>query len=86
MLFCWVLVKTTRVMLPANVQWKNLLGAAVLAGIGFTMSIFISNLAFTNVQLVSYAKVSVLIASLTATVIGLLILFNTKRAAVEGEG
>lgn len=83
LLFCWVLVKLSRVNLPANVQWKNLLGAAVLAGIGFTMSIFISNLAFAEAQTISYAKVSVLIASLTATILGLLILFSTKRGPAE---
>lgn len=83
LLFCWLLVKFAKVGLPNNVQWKNLLGAAVLAGIGFTMSIFISNLAFADGPTISYAKVSVLIASLIATILGLLILFNTKRIAEE---
>jgi len=78
-LFCWLLVKLTKIGLPPNVKWINLSGAAVLAGIGFTMSIFISNLAFSDQQTVSYAKVAVLIASLLATTFGLLILFNTKK-------
>lgn len=81
LLFCWLLVKLAKVKLPNHVQWKNLLGAAVLAGIGFTMSIFISNLAFADARTASYSKVSVLIASLTATVIGLLILFNTRKVS-----
>jgi NhaA family Na+:H+ antiporter len=79
LLFCWMLIKFTKVSLPENVQWKNLAGAAVLGGIGFTMSIFISNLAFSNPEIVSYSKVAVLLASLAATIIGLLILFNTKK-------
>ncbi|HUC82556.1 MAG TPA: Na+/H+ antiporter NhaA [Flavisolibacter sp.] len=85
LLFCWLLVKLTSIRLPTYVQWKNLLGAAVLAGIGFTMSIFISNLAFEDARTVSYAKVAVLIGSLIATTLGLLILFNTKKVtkAVE---
>lgn len=85
LLFCWLLVKLTKVSLPRHVQWKNLLGAAVLAGIGFTMSIFISNLAFGDAQTISYAKVSVLIASLIATTIGLTILFTT-RPVEENQG
>jgi NhaA family Na+:H+ antiporter len=83
LLFCWLLIKITKVTLPQNVEWKNLFGASVLAGIGFTMSIFISNLAFNDAETITYSKVSVLIASLTATVFGLLILFNTKKC--EGE-
>jgi NhaA family Na+:H+ antiporter len=78
LLFCWVLIRFTKLTLPTHVAWKNMLGASVLAGIGFTMSIFISNLAFKDVQTVGYAKVSVLLASLIATMIGLAILFNTK--------
>jgi Na+:H+ antiporter, NhaA family len=78
LLFCWIVVKFFRITLPSNAGWKHLLGAAVLAGIGFTMSIFISNLAFSNAQTISYAKVSVLLASLTATVLGLSLLFTIK--------
>jgi Na+:H+ antiporter, NhaA family len=85
LLFCFMLVKLVKVSLPENVRWVNLLGAAILAGIGFTMSIFISNLAFADAQTISYAKVSVLIASLIATAIGLLVLFNTKKVT-EAEG
>lgn len=78
LLFCWLLIKFSNVALPEGTAWKNLIGAAVLAGIGFTMSIFIANLAFADAQTVGYAKVSVLLASLLATVFGLLILFNTQ--------
>jgi Na+:H+ antiporter, NhaA family len=85
LLFCFLLVKLVKISLPENVRWVNLLGAAILAGIGFTMSIFISNLAFADAQTISYAKVSVLIASLIATAIGLLVLFNTKKVT-EAEG
>ena len=85
LLFCWILIRFFYVKMPARVQWKNLLGAAVLAGIGFTMSIFISNLAFGDAQTISYAKVSVLVASLVATIIGLTILFTTKPIE-ENEG
>lgn len=79
LLFCWLVIKFTRAALPGGVQWKHLTGAAVLAGIGFTMSIFISNLAFTDGELISYSKVAVLIGSLIATIAGLLLLFTADR-------
>lgn len=53
--------------------------AAVLAGIGFTMSIFISNLAFGNTEVNAYAKVAVLLASAISATAGLTILLNTKK-------
>ena len=86
-LFCWLTVKFSKLSLPENVSWKHLTGAGVLAGIGFTMSIFISNLAFKDPQVVSYSKVAVLIASLLATIAGLAILFTTaKITEKENEG
>jgi NhaA family Na+:H+ antiporter len=74
-LFCWVLIKSRMSVLPQNVNWTLMWGAGILAGIGFTMSIFISNLAFRDEQLISYSKVAVLTASLAATLLGLSVLF-----------
>lgn len=79
LLCCWLLVKFKKAVLPQNVNWKTMWGGAVLAGIGFTMSIFISNLAFANTQTVSSAKIAVLIGSLAATVFGLAILLLVKK-------
>lgn len=79
LLFCLLAVKLLKAKMPQYVHWVNLTGAAILAGIGFTMSIFISNLAFRDPDLISYSKVAVLVGSLIATVIGLTILLNTKR-------
>ena len=83
LLFCFLLVKLSSVKLPLNVGWKNLLGAAILAGIGFTMSIFISNLAFADSDTVSYSKISVLIASSLATIFGLSVLFTTRKVSEQ---
>jgi len=83
LLFCFLLVKLSSVKLPLNVGWKNLLGAAILAGIGFTMSIFISNLAFADSETVSYSKISVLIASSLATIFGLSVLFTTRKVSEQ---
>lgn len=79
LLFCWVLVKTKVAQLPQRITWKHMVGAGVLAGIGFTMSIFISNLAFTDFDTIQYAKVAVLVGSLIAVIVGLTIFFSIKK-------
>ena len=79
LLFCWLLIKFGGIHLPHNTKWKSLFGAAILGGIGFTMSIFISNLAFDKHDLVSYSKIAVLLGSMIASALGLIVLFNTKK-------
>jgi NhaA family Na+:H+ antiporter len=79
LLFCWLLVRFSKASLPQNVRWMHLTGAAILAGIGFTMSIFISNLAFDNADLISYSKIAVLLGSLLATITGLSVLLNASK-------
>ena len=59
--------------LPDELSWRGVLTVGCLAGIGFTMSIFISTLAFSDAALLSAAKLSVLIASALAAVIGLIV-------------
>mgnify|MGYP001829244418 CR=1 FL=1 len=67
-----------------GVTVPQLLGAGALAGIGFTMSIFISELAFVNEALIDQAKVGILIASLISGVLGAIILnFTLPRGTVE---
>jgi NhaA family Na+:H+ antiporter len=57
--------------LPLDLIWRHVFGAGILGGIGFTMSIFITNLAFTtSPALVNASKMAILVASLTAGVIG----------------
>jgi Na+:H+ antiporter, NhaA family len=61
--------------LPEGINTRKLIGIGILAGIGFTMSIFISNLAFsTNPDLIQSSKVAVLVASLFAAIVGWIIL------------
>jgi NhaA family Na+:H+ antiporter len=57
-----------------GVRFVHILGAGTLAGIGFTMSIFITNLAFTNTEWIQVGKISILIASTVAAVVGVLML------------
>jgi NhaA family Na+:H+ antiporter len=57
--------------LPIDLEWKHILGAGLLGGVGFTMSIFITNLAFTNrPEIINASKMAILLASLSAGVIG----------------
>jgi NhaA family Na+:H+ antiporter len=60
--------------LPGRVRWGHLLGGAVLAGIGFTISLFIAELAFDDPQQLEDAKIGILAGSLTAAVIGSVLL------------
>jgi NhaA family Na+:H+ antiporter len=71
--------------LGKGVRFAHVLGAGMLAGIGFTMSIFITNLAFHEPSFIQLGKISILLASATAAIIGLLFLRfftpNTKKSA-----
>lgn len=60
--------------LPAEVSWKHILGAGFLGGIGFTMSIFITLLAFENPEIVQNSKITILMSSVVAGTVGFLIL------------
>ncbi|PKO87449.1 MAG: Na+/H+ antiporter NhaA [Betaproteobacteria bacterium HGW-Betaproteobacteria-12] len=71
--------------LPADLDWRHILGAGLLGGIGFTMSIFIANLAFAgSPEVINAAKIAILVASLSAGVLGFLWL-RAVCPAREGE-
>ena len=73
-LFTQLIVKLNIAPLPKGVNFKQIYGAAFLAGIGFTMSIFISDLAFQTDEQVMIAKVGVFGASIIAAVLGMVLL------------
>jgi len=75
-----LLVKTGIVGLPAGASWPQMLGTTLLCGIGFTMSLFISLLAFDDVLLQNEAKIGILIGSLVAGLAGFIVLRFSKRA------
>ncbi|MFT8340155.1 MAG: Na+/H+ antiporter NhaA [Clostridium beijerinckii] len=76
----YVLVKLKLAELPSNVTKRHLYGASILAGIGFTMSLFISSLSFTDEGTLSLAKMSVMIVSILSAIFGAIIfkLINLK--------
>lgn len=73
-LFSWLLVKSGWGSLPTGAQWKHIIGLGMLAGIGFTMSIFVSLLSFRSAEYQIEAKFSILVASTLAGVLGYLLL------------
>lgn len=66
--------------LPSDLKWKNIIGAGMLGGIGFTMSIFITLLAFDNADIVNQSKIAILLASTMAGIFGYLWLKLTFKA------
>lgn len=72
--FTWILVKTKVAKLPENMNWNHIVGIASLAGVGFTMSIFITALAFDDPALVDQSKYGILIASLFSGTLGVYLL------------
>ena len=65
--------------LPRGVTWSQVYGAALLAGIGFTMSLFVAALAFPDAALVASAKLAILLGSLLSAVTGVCIIFLSTR-------
>jgi NhaA family Na+:H+ antiporter len=72
--FSYLAVKLKLASEPEGVSWKKIYAASVLAGIGFTMSLFIANLAFNSPELLNISKVGILAGSLLSGIVGFIIL------------
>ena len=83
-LFSYLAIKLGISRLPNDVSWRHIIGAGFLGGIGFTMSIFITLLAFDQSEIIEASKLSILITSVLAGVIGYLILH--KRIVTSKAG
>ena len=81
MIFSFIAVKTGVAQMPDNSSWLSLYGVSVLTGIGFTMSLFVGNLAFAeNVEYIDGVKIGVLAGSLLSTLFGyFILLFSSKK-------
>ncbi|HEX4328223.1 MAG TPA: Na+/H+ antiporter NhaA [Burkholderiales bacterium] len=78
---CWVLLKLTRAPLPAGASWPALFGVALLGGIGFTMSLFIGNLAFAgDAGFAAELRLGVIAGSLISALAGYLVLRGAAPA------
>lgn len=74
----YLLVKLKIATLPKGMNLKNIIGLSFLAGIGFTMSLFITSLAFTNPEYVEQAKIGIFTASILSGIVGYFILKSDK--------
>ena len=68
---CYLTVELKWGTLPANTSWRHIIGAGILAGIGFTMSIFITMLAFEDAATIDVAKISALAGSFLSIILGI---------------
>ena len=84
-LFSWLVIKAGWSRLPEATNWRHMSGVALLGGIGFTMSIFISNLAFDEFKITEESKLAVLIGSVIACILGLLVFHSGKKLALDTE-
>ncbi len=83
MFFTLVAARTRFCTMPSDLRWQHISGAGFLAGIGFTMSIFITLLAFDDPVIINNAKLMILIGSLVAGITGFLILKSVLKEDIE---
>lgn len=77
--FTYLAVKLKLCYLPSDINWKNILGVGFLAGIGFTMSIFITILAYNDIDIINNTKIMIILASTLAGIIGFITLHFTLQ-------
>ena len=76
--FAWVAVRMGLAQLPAGVSWLQVYGLSLLAGIGFTMSLFIGTLAFADPEHAAQVRLGVIGGSLVSAVLGFIVLFKSS--------
>ena len=81
----WAIVKLGFARLPADVTWAQIYGVACLAGIGFTMSLFIGGLSFATPDLMNDVRVGVLTGSIVSAIIGYVVLSRSGEHQPESE-
>jgi NhaA family Na+:H+ antiporter len=82
-LFSFMGVRLKFCTLPTELKWGNIIGVGFLAGIGFTMSIFITLLAFDDTEIVNNSKIAIIFASAIAGIIGFVWLKKTLKSPIE---
>ena len=82
-LFAWIAVRLRLAELPFGVTWPQLFSTSCLAGIGFTMALFIASAAFGSPELLAAAKIAILGASLLAALIGFALVRLTTSTQEE---
>ena len=82
---CWLSIKLKLTQLPAQMNWWNLYGVAVLCGIGFTMSLFVGSLAFeeTGVNLLFDERLGIIAGSLLSGIVGFVVLHKSLPSQTD---
>lgn len=85
--FSWIGYQLGLASLPRGLKWIHIFGLACLAGIGFTMALFITNLAFDTGEFIKISKISILTASAVASLLGImvLLLWGQNKKATDSE-
>ncbi len=83
LLMSWIFVKLNFGRLAEGVRWGHMAGISVMSGVGFTMAVFINELAFTDATVQEEAKLGILLASVVAGVVGFMLLRGMRQP--EGE-
>lgn len=82
----WLMVKAGQARLPEHTRWSHIIGVGFIAGIGFTVSLFITELAFNqNAELYDTAKISIFIASIASAVLGYLVLSHAHKRELRDD-
>jgi NhaA family Na+:H+ antiporter len=84
-LFCWTAIKLKICNLFENLKMKHIFGAGLVAGIGFTMSIFITLLAFEETEIIKISKISIILASLLSAIFGLVFITLSNKSVSKAE-
>ncbi len=79
----WVVIRMGFTDLPENISWRQIYGVATLAGIGFTMALFVADLALSDDQAIASAKMGILGASAICAVLGYAVLRSSLRTSDE---
>ncbi|MEZ5080258.1 MAG: Na+/H+ antiporter NhaA [Thermoleophilia bacterium] len=82
----WLAVRLGLGVLPPGVRWPHVVGVSALAGIGFTVSVFVASLAFTDAALIDEAKVGIVAASVLAATLGVAVLSLVGRGREAAAG
>jgi NhaA family Na+:H+ antiporter len=82
--FSWLAVRLGLGRLPDGTSWRHIAGVGAVAGIGFTVSLFITGLAFETAALQAEAKIGVLVASIVAATLGAAVFVVTARRVRSG--
>jgi NhaA family Na+:H+ antiporter len=80
-LFSWLATQSRVAGMLGDVSWRQIVGVGMLGGIGFTMSLFVANLAFGDTPVLELAKVGILAASLVSGIAGAIVLLKRTKAS-----